>query len=78
MTDEQKKQLEELFKSSAEKAQEFSNSLMAMRMAFTANPEELKDEETQKEFMRLNSEIDARISFLLRSLLVQHGQVLWL
>lgn len=78
MTDEQKKQLEELFKSSAEKAQEFSNSLMAMRMAFTANPEELKDEEKQKEFMRLNSEIDARISFLLRSLLVQHGQVLWL
>jgi hypothetical protein len=78
MTDEQKKQLEELFKSSAEKAQEFSNSLMAMRMAFTANPEELKDEETQKEFMRLSSEIDARISFLLRSLLVQHGQVLWL
>ena len=78
MTDEQKKQLEELFKSSAEKAQEFSNSLTAMRMAFTANPEELKDEETQKEFMRLSSEIDARISFLLRSLLVQHGQVLWL
>ena len=78
MTDEQKKQLEELFKSSAEKAQEFSNSLMAMRMAFTANPEELKDEEKQKEFMRLSSEIDARISFLLRSLLVQHGQVLWL
>ena len=78
MTDEQKKQLEELFKSSAEKAQEFSNSLMAMRMAFAANPEELKDEEKQKEFMRLNSEIDARISFLLRSLLVQHGQVLWL
>lgn len=78
MTDEQKKQLEELFKSSAEKAQEFSNSLMAMRMAFTANPEELKDEEKQKEFMKLSSEIDARISFLLRSLLVQHGQVLWL
>lgn len=78
MTDEQKKQLEELFKSSAEKAQEFSNSLMAMRMAFTADPEELKDEETQKEFMKLSSEIDARISFLLRSLLVQHGQVLWL
>lgn len=78
MTDEQKKQLEELFKSSAEKAQEFSNSLMAMRMAFTANPEELKDEETQKEFMRLSSEIDMRISYLLRSLLVQHGQVLWL
>ena len=76
MTDEQKKQLEELFKSSAEKAQEFSNSLMAMRMAFTANPEELKDEEKQKEFMKLSSEIDARISFLLRSLLVQHGQVL--
>ena len=78
MTDEQKKQLEELFKSSAEKAQEFSKSLMAMRMAFTANPEELKDEEAKKEFMRLSSEIDARISFLLRSLLVQHGQVLWL
>ena len=78
MTDEQKKQLEELFKNSAEKAQEFSNSLMAMRMAFTANPEELKDEEKQKEFMRLSSEIDARISYLLRSLLVQHGQVLWL
>lgn len=78
MTDEQKKQLEELFKSSAEKAQEFSNSLMTMRMAFTANPEELKDEEKQKEIMRLSSEIDARISFLLRSLLVQHGQVLWL
>jgi hypothetical protein len=78
MTDEQKKQLEELFKSSAEKAQEFSNSLMTMRMAFTANPEELKDEETQKEFMKLNSEIDMRISYLLRSLLVQHGQVLWL
>lgn len=78
MTDEQKKQLEELFKSSAEKAQEFSNSLIAMRMAFTANPEELKDEEAQKEFIKLNREIDMRISYLLRSLLVQHGQVLWL
>jgi len=78
MTDEQKKQLEELFKSSAEKAQEFSNSLMAMRMAITANPEELKDEEAQKEFVKLNREIDMRISYLLRSLLVQHGQVLWL
>lgn len=78
MTDEQKKQLEELFKSSAEKAQEFSNSLMAMRMAITANPEELKDEEAQKEFIKLNREIDMRISYLLRSLLVQHGQVLWL
>ena len=78
MTDEQKKQLEELFKSSAEKAQEFSNSLMAMRMAITANPEELKDEEAQKEFLKLNREIDMRISYLLRSLLVQHGQVLWL
>lgn len=78
MTDEQKKQLEELFKSSAEKGQEFSNSLMAMRMAITANPEELKDEEAQKEFVKLNREIDMRISYLLRSLLVQHGQVLWL
>lgn len=78
MIEDKKKELEKLFKEASEKAQDFSNSLINMRLNFAVeNPEEL-DEENRNELIKISREIDARISFLLRSLLVQHGQVLWM
>jgi hypothetical protein len=50
---------------------------MAMRSVEFPNLEECNNEE-RNELIKIGRDLDMRTAFLLRSLLVQHGNVLWL
>ena len=74
--DEIKKQIEEVYKKAGEAGNEFSKCLMELRsIDYPVNPE---DEEEVKQAVYLGRDIDLRCAYLLRALLVQHGNVLFL
>lgn len=65
-----------LFEEAKQKGLEFSDALNKLRQYdFEFDP---KDEEQLKQASQFAKEIDMRTSFLLRGVLVQHGNVLFL
>ena len=77
MIEAKKQEIENAFQKAAESARAFNEDLMAMRNIELPKIEELTDEE-RNEFIKIGRDLDMRSAFLLRSLLVQHGNVLWL
>ena len=77
MFEDKKAEIEELFKAASDNARAFNESLMAMRSVEFPNLEECNNEE-RNELIKIGRDLDMRTAFLLRSLLVQHGNVLWL
>lgn len=75
--DDKKKEIEEAFKKAVESARVFNNDLMAMRSIDLPAVEEL-DNETRNELIKIGRDLDMRTAFILRSLLVEHGNVLWM
>jgi len=74
--DEIKKQIEEVYKKAGEAGNEFSKCLMDLRsIDYPVDPD---NEEEVKLALALGRDIDMRVAFLLRALLVQHGNVLFL
>jgi hypothetical protein len=74
--EEIKKQIEEAYKKAGEAGNEFSKCLMELRsIDYQVDPD---NEEEVKEAFALGRDIDLRTAFLLRALLVQHGNVLFL
>ena len=74
--DEVKKKIEELYKKAGEAGNEFSKCLMELRsIDYPVDPD---NEEEVKQALMLGRDIDMRTAFLLRALLVQHGNVLFL
>lgn len=74
--EEIKKQIEEKFQECREQGALFSKALYELRKI--EFPVDQEKEEEVKTAMEIGREIDARTAFLLRSLLVQHGNVLFL
>ena len=73
---EVRKQIEEAYKKAGEAGNEFAKALMELRnISF---PVDSENEEEVKNAMTLGGEIDMRTAYLLRALLVQHGNVLFL
>lgn len=75
--DDKKKEIEEAFKKVAESARAFNNDLMAMRSIELPALDSV-NEEARNELIKLGRDLDMRTAFVLRSLLVQHGNVLWM
>lgn len=75
--EEKKLEIEEAFKKAAASARTFNADLMAMRSIELPEIEGLSDEE-RKELINIGRDLDMRTAFILRSLLVQHGNVLWM
>jgi hypothetical protein len=75
--DEKKLEIEEAFKKVAESARAFNADLMAMRSIELPDIEGLNNEE-RNELMKIGRVLDMRTAFILRSLLAQHGNVLWM
>lgn len=70
------KEIEEKFQNCREQGALFSKALFDLRnIQF---PVDEDNEEETKDAMELGRQIDLRVAFLLRSLLVQHGNVLFL
>lgn len=70
------KEIEEKFQNCREQGALFSKALFNLRnIQF---PVDEDNEEETKDAMELGRQIDLRVAFLLRSLLVQHGNVLFL
>ena len=70
------KEVEEKFQNCREQGALFSKALFDLRnIQF---PVDEDNEEETKDAMELGRQIDLRVAFLLRSLLVQHGNVLFL
>lgn len=74
--DEAKKEIEDKFQEAAEKAQEFNKALHEFRSIKCDFDSENQDELQQA--MKLGHDLDSRTSYLLRMLLIQHGNVLFL
>ena len=77
MMDEKKKEIEELFLKVVEDARVFNDSLMALRSVQLPDIEGLAGEE-RTELIKIGRDLDMRTAFILRSLLTQHGNVLFL
>lgn len=75
--EEKKLEIEEAFKQAATSARTFNADLMAMRNIELPEIEGLSDEE-RRELINIGRDLDMRTAFILRSLLVQHGNVLWM
>lgn len=75
--DEKKQEIEKAFLNAVEKAREFNDSLMEMRNIELPNLNELNDDE-KKIIIQMGRDLDMRVAFILRSLLSQHGNVLFL
>ena len=77
MIETKKQEIEDAFKKAAESARAFNEDLMAMRSIEFPNFDELDNEE-RNELKKMARVLDMRTAFLLRSILVQHGNVLWI
>ena len=77
MFDEKKQEIEAAFQKAAESARAFNEDLMAMRNIKFPSLEGLTNEE-RNEIIKIGRDLDMRSAFLLRSLFVQHGNVLWI
>lgn len=77
MIDEKKKEIEELFMKAIEDARTFNESLMALRSVQLPDIEGLSNED-RTEIVKIGRDLDMKTAFILRSLLVQHGNVLFL
>ena len=77
MFDEKKQEIEAAFQKAAESAKIFNEDLMAMRSIEFPAIDELTNDE-RNELIKIGRDLDMRSAFLLRSLLVQHGNVLWI
>ena len=75
--DEKKLEIDEAFKKVAESARAFNADLMAMRSIEFPAIDGLTNDE-RNELIKIGRDLDMRSAFLLRSLLVQHGNVLWI
>ena len=73
--EEKKQEIETFYKEACEKAVELNQALIKMRdvelPTFTNNDE-------MKAVMELANEVNGRTAYILRSLLVQHGNVLFI
>lgn len=72
-----KKNIDDIFVKATEKARDFNEALMELRSIELPDLENVKPED-RNEVMKIGRDLDMRVAFLLRSLLVQHGNVLWL
>lgn len=77
MINDKKKEIEELFMKAIEDARTFNESLMAMRSVELPDIEGLSNED-RTEIIKVGRDLDMKTAFILRSLLVQHGNVLFL
>lgn len=77
MIETKKQEIEDAFKKAAESARSFNEDLMAMRSIEFPNFDELDNKE-RSELKKMGRDLDMRTAFLLRSILVQHGNVLWI
>ena len=75
--DEKKLEIDEAFKEVAESARVFNEDLMAMRNIEFPGLEDL-DNDARNELIKMGRDLDMRTAFILRSILVQHGNVLWM
>lgn len=77
MIDEKKKEIETLFMKAIEDARTFNESLMAMRSVELPDIESMSNDD-RNEIIKIGRDLDMKTAFILRSLLVQHGNVLFL
>lgn len=75
--DDKKREIEEAFQKVADSARAFNNELMAMRSIELPTLDGVSEED-RNELMKMGRDLDMRTAFILRSLLVQHGNVLWM
>ena len=77
MIENKKQEIEEAFLKVVESAREFNENLMEMRSIELPQLEGLSNED-RNEIIKMGRDLDMRTSFILRSLLSQHGNVLFL
>lgn len=73
--DEKKQEIEACYKEACQKAVELNQALIKMRNIELPT---FQNNEEMEEVMGLANELNGRTAYLLRSLLVQHGNVLFI
>lgn len=77
MIENKKQEIEEAFMKTIESARVFNEDLMALRSIELPDINELSNEE-RNEVIKIGRDLDMRVAFILRSILTQHGNVLFL
>lgn len=75
--EQKKKDIDEAFKKAVESARIFNEDLMLMRSIELPEIEDLNNDD-RNEVIKIGRDLDMRTAFILRSLLAQHGNVLWM
>lgn len=75
--EQKKKDIDEAFKKAVESARIFNEDLMLMRSIELPGIEDLNNDD-RNEIIKIGRDLDMRTAFILRSLLAQHGNVLWM
>ena len=75
--EQKKKDIDEAFKKAVESARVFNEDLMLMRSIELPGIEDLNNDD-RNEIIKIGRDLDMRTAFILRSLLAQHGNVLWM
>ena len=78
MFEDKKQEVEKAYQNAMACGKQFNDALMELRDIELPHNYEEMDEEGKNNFIQLGREIDMRAAYLLRSLLVQHGNVIFL
>lgn len=73
--EEKKQEIEKYYKEACEKAVELNQALIKMR---NIELPQIKEQEDVEPILGMASELNGRTAYILRSLLVQHGNVLFI
>ena len=76
--EDKKNEIDKAFQKAVESARQFNNDLMEMRSIEFPDIETLESNDEKTELIKMGRDLDMRTAFILRSLLAQHGNVLWM
>ena len=76
--EDKKNEIDKAFQKAVESARQFNNDLMEMRSIEFPDIETLESNDEKTELIKIGRDLDMRTAFILRSLLAQHGNVLWM
>ena len=73
---DKKQEIENAFIDAGKTAMELNEKIVILRKIILPSVKDATEEE-KKEILAMAADIDKRVAFILRSLLVNHGNVLW-
>ena len=78
MVEEMKKKVDTAFAEATEAIKTFDEKLSALRAIEITNPNDVEDEQEKQQLINIITDRDMRAAWLLKQLMVRHGNLVWL